>query len=452
MASKLEEVTKSEESILSVVKKTVALEQISADQVDISNVIQNNLVDEYYFTYNNKKYYIVRNDSDKYGIADENHTLILPPLYEKIYHPNMTMVNCIEVKSGSKVGLFNFVTGQVLAPRFDYILPSSTTPNDIGYASENGKLVELNVSDLSSWKSSQLSPWTLFSQSLPFSTELEAPKVYADYGSAYNHPTVVIVPSYMEYLKVCSSDKYIDREGDLSRAEVKKVKEESLTEKLKAFFVSVYEEGIDGREYTIESERLVVYNAESTTINSISLHSSSSFDDWAYGGASYSFLSNSLIQVKSIELNISGYSSATNFSYFEMTDQGELKALQSARIYDFTKFVEINNGYFGGNFAYYIDQPTDEHNMYVLSHLTIADLDIMRNEIFADYGYKFKSEKWQKYFAKQSWYNPRYDDVNDQLTKIDKANVATILKRKAAMQGNEEAYTKKKAVSYHSAG
>lgn len=55
------------------------------------------------------------------------------------------------------------------------------------------------------------------------------------------------------------------------------------------------------------------------------------------------------------------------------------------------------------------------------------ELDIMRNEIFADHGYIFKTKIWQEYFSQQLWYKPLFEDVNDKLTFIDKANIRTIL-------------------------
>lgn len=63
-----------------------------------------------------------------------------------------------------------------------------------------------------------------------------------------------------------------------------------------------------------------------------------------------------------------------------------------------------------------------------LEKLSKSDLSLMRNEIFADHGYIFKSKKWQTYFIKQTWYNPRYENVNDSLTMFEKINIQTILK------------------------
>ena len=44
------------------------------------------------------------------------------------------------------------------------------------------------------------------------------------------------------------------------------VKERSLSEKLTSFFVSVYEEGIDGRNYQYKRQDLMVYNKNNQKI------------------------------------------------------------------------------------------------------------------------------------------------------------------------------------------
>jgi serine/threonine protein kinase len=51
-----------------------------------------------------------------------------------------------------------------------------------------------------------------------------------------------------------------------------------------------------------------------------------------------------------------------------------------------------------------------------------VELRIMRNEIFARYGYIFKSEDLRDYFNSQDWYSPRFDNVNDMLTDLEKRN------------------------------
>jgi serine/threonine-protein kinase len=50
------------------------------------------------------------------------------------------------------------------------------------------------------------------------------------------------------------------------------------------------------------------------------------------------------------------------------------------------------------------------------------ELRVMRNEIFARYGYIFKTPEMRSYFARQSWYSPRYDDVSMLLSDIEVRN------------------------------
>jgi hypothetical protein len=58
--------------------------------------------------------------------------------------------------------------------------------------------------------------------------------------------------------------------------------------------------------------------------------------------------------------------------------------------------------------------------------LSKYELKIMRNEIFARHGYIFKTEEMKQYFQNQLWYKPRYSDVNDFLSKIEKVNISLI--------------------------
>lgn len=59
--------------------------------------------------------------------------------------------------------------------------------------------------------------------------------------------------------------------------------------------------------------------------------------------------------------------------------------------------------------------------------LTKEELRLMRNEIFAAYGYIFKSKDLSEYFRNQSWYSPEIDDVTAQLSDIEKLNAQRII-------------------------
>ncbi len=61
-----------------------------------------------------------------------------------------------------------------------------------------------------------------------------------------------------------------------------------------------------------------------------------------------------------------------------------------------------------------------------IKYLTATELKIMRNEIYARHGYIFSSAEWQQYFNKKNWYHPRYTNVTNMLTTIEKDNILLI--------------------------
>ena len=58
-----------------------------------------------------------------------------------------------------------------------------------------------------------------------------------------------------------------------------------------------------------------------------------------------------------------------------------------------------------------------------LRNKTSKELRLMRNEIFARYGYIFSSHDLINYFSKRSWYKPDSRDVTEKLTEIDRINI-----------------------------
>lgn len=62
-----------------------------------------------------------------------------------------------------------------------------------------------------------------------------------------------------------------------------------------------------------------------------------------------------------------------------------------------------------------------------LRKMSFTELQIMRNEIFARYGYKFKQDgEMDRYFRSQCWYNPQHSDIDEFLTELEKMNIKRI--------------------------
>lgn len=61
-----------------------------------------------------------------------------------------------------------------------------------------------------------------------------------------------------------------------------------------------------------------------------------------------------------------------------------------------------------------------------LLNISASTLKLMRNEVFASYGYDFKSKDLKEYFSQFSWYKPHLKNVDTYLTELEKINIQMI--------------------------
>lgn len=80
-------------------------------------------------------------------------------------------------------------------------------------------------------------------------------------------------------------------------------------------------------------------------------------------------------------------------------------------------------------------QPAD------LDPLSLGELELMRNEIYARRGWIFRRPDLRNYFQSQSWYRPRGDNayysnrqVEAELSPIERRNLQTIISRENALK------------------
>jgi len=73
----------------------------------------------------------------------------------------------------------------------------------------------------------------------------------------------------------------------------------------------------------------------------------------------------------------------------------------------------------------YLFQPTLLSDS-LLSVVSLYDLRLLRNEVFARRGRRFQTPWLQDYFSAQHWYRPRADFRDTDLSEIEKSNVKLI--------------------------
>jgi hypothetical protein len=80
----------------------------------------------------------------------------------------------------------------------------------------------------------------------------------------------------------------------------------------------------------------------------------------------------------------------------------------------------------------YDDLSRNKMNSNYFKKFNKSELRLMRNEVFASYGYIFTSQDLKEYFASKKWYEPTTKNVDDKLTEIEKYNIQLILEAEKA--------------------
>ena len=64
-----------------------------------------------------------------------------------------------------------------------------------------------------------------------------------------------------------------------------------------------------------------------------------------------------------------------------------------------------------------------------LNHIPPRELRLIRNEIFARYGYRFNDPALRAHFENQDWYMPLFDNVDEFITPLEHANIVFIMEK-----------------------
>jgi len=402
------------------------------------------------------------------GIVNQNGEVLLPVEYSKLYNPDATADSYIEVEKNGKKGLYNYLTGKIIEPQFDVIFPShlsgyiafGKSGND--YFSITESAIENYTGEIPTYDKQK---WTFDIHSEQLTLLFDSYCERYEEGDMQEPRGVVVLPSYIAQLNIMPEllDYINSAEGEYgtSATESKIVQAESFSDKLYALFISFYEEGVDGRGWQITEKSVAVVDDKNNVLSTEKLLTSM---DYSYlyhcgeGCSGYQFL-NGLIEVKNVVDNNEPevpYTNMTYYTYYQINDQGIIQKLNSPRFFDFTKYTLLKEDYFKGCLLVKMNESIEvgdqSGNMWQSEHLSMDDLDLMRNEIYAEYGLIFKTEKWKKYFGAKPWYKPQYDNVDHLLSNMDKENIKLIQSVQEKMKADEKAYTNKRLINFAAAG
>lgn len=87
-----------------------------------------------------------------------------------------------------------------------------------------------------------------------------------------------------------------------------------------------------------------------------------------------------------------------------------------------------------------------------ISKLSLEEAALLRNGIYAKYGYEFNKEQYKKYFGQFSWYAAKSGNVEKLLNKTDRENIENLMKyekiRESGVNSSEfSGYYEKKEIN-----
>lgn len=92
--------------------------------------------------------------------------------------------------------------------------------------------------------------------------------------------------------------------------------------------------------------------------------------------------------------------------------------------------------------VYKINSSTHKFTEEELKNFKKLDLEILRNTIFARHGYTFKKRAYRQFFDQVDWYVPVTDNVDGQLTDLEKANAKLFSRFEKYAEDNYDTFSR----------
>ena len=396
----------------------------------------------------------------KMGLVNPDLKEVIPPQYDLIHNISGTFAGLVEVEKDGKKGFYNLGGKIVLPVVYDQVFPVNDGDNlavlrngaDYFYLKHDTTIsekVDLKISDIMPKIKGLAGSFNLYKNAL---------NVVTEYNSETEHGAIYIAPSYLVDLNMIT--KSLEFKNPLRKIEFDethidyKVAYATVAKPaeswLEATFYNIRDYFLGGRSEFYDSKNIVIVDKKNNRLftKDISTDYGREEED---GGAltgpcdvnSIKIINDSLYEVKSGALFYSELYDSTKtitggpyYHYFEVKNN-KLVELPNDRFFGFTKYVKMDESYL--NACYNLAVGTgrfDKRQDKTINQVTPEMLRFIKNEIYADYAYKFKDKRWENIFFNMRSYTrktidniPYNTNVEDSLTVIDKYNINWIAQR-----------------------
>lgn len=362
------------------------------------------------------------------GLVDEDGAVIVPVEYELIGTIGFDKPGVVEVKKNGMAGYYDIAERkQLINAAYDMIIPVNTLQANAFVRADSvygwfDKAYEYHAGFTSETEKAWINGFGFLPKELSLKSDqqslCEIPgETYAGYGIVMPLSCYVKTGLFNEIVAGISTTA-IPMRGWTDYVETKGTVFQQVTEGISALMTTITQRYLDGREEFYTSNRLVFMSPSHDTLAVSNLSTESVIHLKRVG--------ESLIEIKAKPLL--GFDSEMDdtfeeydipeYTYFSL-ENGVIEK-KSRRWFGFTQFVKIDSNYLMGEFHHY-DLETDAEEQRTF--LSLSTLQVMRNEILADYGYRFKDSVDIARFKNSAQNIDSIDEFRDQLTEVDRHNL-----------------------------
>ena len=396
-------------------------------------------------------------DRYKMGLVNPELKEIIPVKYDLVHNISGAIEGLIEVEDGDKRGFYDTDGKNVVPVEYQQIFPLEDDLNlallrkddDYFYLKKDftlsDKLTDFKIGE-------ELKKVKNFGSS--FTLKDTESDDLMEYNDRENYTSLIVSPSYMVDLGILP--KYIelpnhlrkpiisdDNDGDGEGSEYYKVNFNGYKADGNNWFetavYSIVDNYLGGRSGLYQSKDILVIDKKS---NKITTYDAQAYFPARDGGGEFSGfcndnvlrqLNDTLYELKATTIvgekhNGVMVDEVPRYNYLHMV-KGKLEAIASNRLFGFTEFVKMDDTYLDG--CYVLNGKSTDH-------ITPELLEYMKNEIYASYGFRFKTAKWAREFEYEFGYEDKdkHASVDDSLTDIDKYNINWITQKLKGVKGN----------------
>jgi len=376
----------------------------------------------------------------KYGLVDEIGNILIPIEQDKVYNYQQIVPGHLMVMEDSKYSFYS-IEGKKDTTEYDWVYPTKIRNNHSAIASSSGSIGYVgkdakfsSFDDKLQFNDPEVFNQIEFNWNAHAVHEFHTPWFSSITYEAISAAGVVEIPTHLLRFGIERHEKITDvkytekqrnnRDGfmGVDKHEVSLKDVLVLKDKVIGILTYLYEYSIDGRESVMREVRLSSVQEDGSSGASVKVLELSQYP--ICEGHTYRVVDSNLVEVSIVdEKETYG---ETTYSYFQVNDNGQIDTLNKSRKYDCSHYVQMNPSYFEGCYYKTLSPVGYDWRILKRTHMTIDEIDEMRNEIFAEHGYIFTTDKWKKFFEKKDWYKGEFDNVDDKLTVLEKYNLKII--------------------------